>query len=149
MTTTPATTAPAGCARCNGTGTIDFYVGRIDNGRCFACNGTGDAAGWRARRKAAKAQQDAIHMGQITCRHCGAQGVVPIPEGTRVGIEYPCDVCLGHGRRWRNGRPDGVRCSCDNGMVPVAFATLTEVSQGDDGYLVTLTNLLPVEEVPS
>lgn len=71
-----------------------------------------------------------------------------IPEGTRVRIEYPCDVCLGHGRRWRNGRPDGVRCSCDNGSVPVAFATLTsvdEVVDRDDAtihvWYVTLSDI--------
>lgn len=55
-----------------------------------------------------------------------AQGepvVIAMPERPTM----PCPVCLGHGRRWRNGQPDGVQCSCFTGIVPIPEGTRVEV----------------------
>jgi hypothetical protein len=74
-------------------------------------------------------------MGQITCRHCGAQGVVPIPEGTRVQVGW-----------WDADEPHMLGT-----WHPVAFATLTEVRPTGTGlglnnqWLVTLSDIKPVE----
>ena len=87
---------------------------------------------------------------------------VPIPEGTRVRIEYPCDVCDGSGRGSLDGRPqDWLMCGECNGKGwhPVAFATLAEVhdesclmphSPDCCGYcpgefVITLSDIKPVE----
>ena len=43
----------------------------------------------------------------------------------------PCPVCLGHGRRWRNGQPDGVQCSCVTGSIPIPEGTRVEVGWWD------------------
>ena len=78
---------------------------------------------------------------------------VPIPEGTRVRVEYPCDVCDGSGRGSLDGRPqDWLMCGECNGKGwhPVALATLTEVHAAlADGqpyrWYVTLSDIKPVE----
>lgn len=80
-------------------------------------------------------------------------GVTPIPEGARVRVEYPCNVCDGTGRGSLDGRPqDWLMCGECNGegWHPVAFATLTEVHAAlADGqpyrWYVTLSDIKPVE----
>ena len=80
-------------------------------------------------------------------------GAVPIPERTRVRVEYPCDVCDGSGRGSLDGRPqDWLMCGECNGKGwhPVALATLTEVHAAlADGqpyrWYVTLSDIKPVE----
>ena len=82
-----------------------------------------------------------------------ALAAVPIPEGTRVRVEYPCDVCDGSGRGSLDGRPqDWLMCGECNGKGwhPVALATLTEVHAAlADGqpyrWYVTLSDIKPVE----
>ena len=81
------------------------------------------------------------------------EGTWPIPEGARVRIEYPCNVCDGTGRGSLDGRPqDWLMCGECNGKGwhPVAFATLTEVHAAlADGqpyrWYVTLSDIKPVE----
>lgn len=90
----------------------------------------------RGRRFYSKpiASVSGVHMGQITCRHCGAQGVVPIPEGTRVQVGW-----------WDADEPHMLGT-----WHPVATATLTEVHAAlADGqpyrWYVTLSDIKPVE----
>ena len=87
------------------------------------------------------------------CPDCHGTGYVPIPEGARVRVEYPCDVCDGSGRGSLDGRPqDWLMCGECNGKGwhPVALATLTEVHAAlADGqpyrWYVTLSDIKPVE----
>lgn len=45
----------------------------------------------------------------------GGRHTVPVPERPTM----PCPVCLGYGRRWRNGRPDGLPCTaCPDDYLP-------------------------------
>ena len=82
-----------------------------------------------------------------------ALAAVPIPERTRVRVEYPCNVCDGTGRGSLDGRPqDWLMCGECNGKGwhPVALATLTEVHAAlADGqpyrWYVTLSDIKPVE----
>jgi hypothetical protein len=84
-------------------------------------------------------------------------GRIPIPEGTRVDVGYPCD-CSEHqpGLHINTAKCPHNRTG---GMVPVAFATLTEVHDesclmphspdccgycpGD--FVISLSDIKPVE----
>jgi len=81
-------------------------------------------------------------------------GRIPIPEGTRVDVGYPCD-CSEHqpGLHINTAKCPHNRTG---GMVPVAFATLTEVrhvlqagipwTEGRNDYEVTLSDIEPAGE---
>ena len=83
------------------------------------------------------------------CEDCDGSGRVPIPEGARIEVVYPCD-CSEHqpGMRVNTAMCPHNRTG---GMVPVAFATLTEVKPvegywpDDDYWLVTLSDLRPID----
>ena len=74
---------------------------------------------------------------------------VPIPEGTRVEVGYPCE-CSEH----RPGMHiNTAKCPHNRtgGVIPVAFATLTKVKPvegywpDDDYWLIVLSDIEPVE----
>lgn len=80
------------------------------------------------------------------------EGTWPIPEGTRVRIEYPCPRCNGTGGEpnpldHRDALDDACRTCDGTGSVPVAFATLTKVKPvegywpDDDYWLVVLSDI--------
>ena len=76
-------------------------------------------------------------------------GAVPIPEGTRVEVGYPCE-CSEH----RPGMHiNTAKCPHNRtgGVIPVAYATLTKVKPvegywpDDDYWLIVLSDIEPVE----
>lgn len=51
----------------------------------------------------------------------GGRHTVPVPERPTM----PCPACLGHGQRWRNGRPGPG--ACGTGTAPIPEGTRVEV----------------------
>lgn len=84
----------------------------------------------------------------VVCNYCNGGGAVPIPEGTRVEVGYPCE-CSEH----RPGMHiNTAKCPHNRtgGVIPVAYATLTKVKPvegywpDDDYWLVALSDIEPV-----